>query len=94
MPLALLSRRPGKLSYLGHIESDLFLNDFKQRNVRGPQIARIGHQGTAHRARTGVKLPDPARNKVDQNVWITDFFQCFSSEFGVQRRFQGNKRAA
>lgn len=49
--LALLTYRPGQFDEFRHLKSDLFLDDFQQRNIGGPHIAGFGNKRAAQSSR-------------------------------------------
>lgn len=56
---ALFGGGPNQFRDLGHFETNLFLDDFAQRDIRRPHITGFD-QGTAQRPGPGIELADPA----------------------------------
>src|ERR1043165_4323567 len=84
--LALLVAWPDQLRDLGHLKSNLFLDDLRQSDVGSSHVAGLD-QWPAHGSRPGIKLADAPRDEVYQNVGVSNFLQCFSCKFSVQGFF-------
>ena len=60
MLFALLGRRTRQFDDLGHFETDLFLDDFEQRDICRAEIADFRNQWPAHRSRARIELANTA----------------------------------
>ena len=84
MLLALLGHRACQLRYLRHLEPDLVFDNLQQGNIGRSQVARVRHQWSAQRARTGIQLPYTPGDQIDQNVGVANFLQSLFCKFSVQ----------
>jgi hypothetical protein len=53
-PFAVLSGWTGQFDELGHFEAHFVLDDFKQGDVGGAQIADVGQEGQARASTAGI----------------------------------------
>ena len=81
----LLGCGPDQFGQLGQIKANLFLDDFAQGNVRRAEGGGVGDERSAESAGAGVELAHAARDEVDQDVGVANFFQGFSAKFCVHK---------
>jgi hypothetical protein len=78
-----MNRVPGR-ELFGHFEPDFLLDDFPQGDVSSALVRSLAHQRLADGSAAGVELPDTTGDQINQNVWISNFQQCLSTQFAIQ----------
>ena len=71
--------------FLGHIEPDLFLDDFAQSDISSASIANFTDQRPAQSAAAGIQLAHTTRDQVDQNVGVANLHQSLLAQFAIQK---------
>ncbi len=72
------------LGQFRQVPAGLFLDQFRQGDVGRAHVGGVRDERAADGPAAGVELANAPGNKVDQNVGVANFLQCFFAEFSVQ----------